>query len=191
MDSNVLFKKKLFSLLKKYTVFIIFILFMANVGILTVIRLRSKAQTCFTQASINSDSRCLYILSGKVYEKGTRASPHHSHPCGQDVTSILPASHLNAMMSYLDPNYKGDVCTVVPTATEAPTQAPSSTFVPTVIPTVTSSVAECSLNALNNINCYLRWASEENGQIQTKASDFTQDNRIDLKDFEMWRRVFY
>lgn len=130
-QESLYLKKQLKEFLKRYSFSLIFILFMANIGLLIIIRLYGKAQECFTPEAISSDSRCLYIYSGKVYEKGTRDTPHNGHPCGQDVTSILPPSHLAAVVTYLDPNYKGDMCTAVsPTATEVPTQPPLPTDTP-------------------------------------------------------------
>lgn len=123
--------KQLREFFRRYTFSLIFILFMANIGLLVIIRLFGRAEGCFTPEAISSDSRCLYILNGKVFEKGTRDLPHNAHPCGEDVTSILPASHLAGIVTYLDPNYKGDICTAAaPTITEIPTQAPQPTDIP-------------------------------------------------------------
>jgi len=60
----------------------------ANLGLAYVIRYFSRAQTCFTKEEVASDSRCLYIWDNKVFEKGTRSSPHQGHPCGMDVSSL-------------------------------------------------------------------------------------------------------
>lgn len=110
------------------------LLFTANIAIYYAIRNRSKAVTCFTlQEVATTDPRCLYILSNKVYFRGaSRSSPHHGHPCGMDVTSIIPSFHLNNMVYYLDPNYLGDICVVQPTAT--PTRTPTPYRSPTPIP---------------------------------------------------------
>lgn len=107
-----------------YGLHIWFLLFLVNVVVIYVTQYHARGQTCFTKAQVATDSRCLYILSNKVYDKGSRKSPHHGHPCGTDVTSVVPSSHRNSAASYLNPNYVGDICVappVVPTATPTPT----------------------------------------------------------------------
>src|SRR3989344_4193260 len=88
-----------------------------------------------------SDSRCLYILNNKVFEEGTKRSPHKGPPCGMDVPSIIPSFHLADVAKYLDPNYKGTICTqLLPTATPRPPTATPTlrpTLTPTRIPTAT------------------------------------------------------
>lgn len=100
----------------------------------------TKAQTCFSTQTVASDSRCLYILNGKVYEKGTKNSPHKATPCGTDVSAIIPSFHTDTPATYLDPNYRGDICAVqqpaatntpVPAATNTPVPAATNTPVPT------------------------------------------------------------
>lgn len=97
-------------------------------------------QACLTQEQINADSRCLYILNGKVYEKGTRSNPHRGHACGTDVSGAIGSvpSHLANVAFYLDPALKGIVCQVqpTPTATQIPTQTPTQnpTSTPTSVP---------------------------------------------------------
>src|SRR3989344_3731012 len=106
----------------------------ANLGLAYVIRYFSRAQTCFTKEEVASDSRCLYIWDNKVFEKGTRSSPHQGHPCGMDVSSLIPSFHMADMAKYLDPNYKGNICS----AKSSPTTTPTVTYTPTPLPTVTS-----------------------------------------------------
>ncbi|OGC99927.1 hypothetical protein A2702_00160 [Candidatus Amesbacteria bacterium RIFCSPHIGHO2_01_FULL_48_75] len=101
----------------------------ANYLVIRAVRYFSAAQTCLTTAQISSDSRCLYILSGKIYESGTREFPHQGHPCGMDVTSIVPATHLGNYIQYLDPNYVANFCTAAPSPTSTPVP-PTSTPIP-------------------------------------------------------------
>lgn len=97
------------------------------------------AQTCFTRQQVSSDGRCLYVMNNKVYEKGSRSEPHQGHPCGTDVTSMIPVTHQMNIPTYLTPNYKGDICvaptpTRVPTPTTRPTATPSPSPLPTITP---------------------------------------------------------
>ena len=136
-NSKILIKKfaKIFAI---YGVQIWLILFVSNVAVITFIRYKAQAQTCMTQAQINADSRCLYILSGNIYNKGSRSNPHHGHPCGMDVTSIIPSFHTNSANRYLLPNFVAPLCTGTnPTPTPAPTATPRPTPTPTVHPTPT------------------------------------------------------
>lgn len=136
-------KKLLISLLKRYWLQIVLIVFISNFGIIYAIRYLSRAQTCYTKEQVSSDSRCLYIWSEKVFEIGSKSKPHHGHPCGMDVTAIIPGFHLADMVKYMDPNYLGNICTASqPTITITPippsvTPVPSNTPYPT--PTVTVS----------------------------------------------------
>ena len=107
------------------------------------------SQTCFTQTSIASDSRCLYVYNNRVYEKGSRSSPHQNHPCGMDVTSIIPATHQADVVFYLDPNYRGNICapatnTPKPTTPPTPTPQPASTSAPTSAPVNSGSTGPTS-----------------------------------------------
>lgn len=110
------------------------------------------AQTCMTQMQMMTDQRCLYSVSGKIYNVSSLNSPHHGHPCGTDVTGALPSSHTQTLAAYLIPNYIADLCpqtmntptpTVTPTDTPTPTGTlpvnPSSspTATPTITPTAT------------------------------------------------------
>ncbi len=97
------------------------------------------AQTCMSREQVSSDNRCLYVASDKVYEKGTRTDPHQDHPCGTDVTSILPVTHTMDIPTRLTPNYVANICanptptTIIIPTTASPTSVQQS--VPTAIPT--------------------------------------------------------
>jgi hypothetical protein len=150
------------------------------------------AATCFTVAEVQADARCLYIFHDQVYEKGTRAAPHHANACGSDVTAIIPSFHYNDMVRYLDPNYQGDICSVVPTI--APTLPVAS---PTIAPTLPPS---CATKAQGDANCDGRisltdfeiWREEYTGTVATHTADFTTNGTTppDLADFEVWRLQF-
>jgi hypothetical protein len=88
------------------------------------------AQTCLTREQVSNDSRCLYIVDDKVYQQGSRDTPHQGHPCGTDVTSIIPGSHRAMMNVYLTPNYVGNVCSIPTPTNKIPT--PAETSSPTV-----------------------------------------------------------
>lgn len=107
-------------------------LFFINVIIVYSIHFKLIASTCMTVAQVQNDSRCLYILSNKVYNKGSKSSPHHSHPCGTDVTAIIPSFHTDGPAMYLTPNYVADICAATPSpqpTSPQPTLPPtSSTF---------------------------------------------------------------
>ncbi len=95
------------------------------VGLYTIFKTNAKAQSsCVASSSIASDSRCLYVMNGNVYQKGSKSSPHQGHPCGMDVSSIIPSFHIADVAKYLDPNLVGSVCAQeqsTPTNTPAPT----------------------------------------------------------------------
>ncbi|KKS46513.1 hypothetical protein A3J20_05130 [Candidatus Gottesmanbacteria bacterium RIFCSPLOWO2_02_FULL_42_29] len=105
---------------KRYILLVILMMVIANAGVAITVRLLTFSQTCFTKAQVAADSRCLYIWDNKVFEKGTRSSPHKGHPCGMDVSSLIPSFHTADMARYLDPNYKGTICPAAPTATVTP-----------------------------------------------------------------------
>lgn len=115
----------------------VFILLFLSGGIYYTIRVFTRGETCFSTAQVASDSRCLYIYNNQVFEKGTKSAPHHDIPCGTDVSSIIPNSHLIDKVGHLDPNYQGNICSNQPVPTAAqPTSAPTNTPVPpTAIPT--------------------------------------------------------
>ena len=121
-------KKRFRKIFFEYGLHLWLMVFTINVAVFYVAHFYSLGKTCFTPTQVQSDNRCLYILGGKVYEKGTRNSPHQGHPCGTDVTSVVPPSHSGNPASYLIPNYLGDICT----APQAPTAAPQPK--PTNIP---------------------------------------------------------
>ncbi|MBP9817823.1 hypothetical protein KBC75_03675 [Candidatus Shapirobacteria bacterium] len=94
-----------------------------------------RQANCMTVVQVASDSRCLYINSGKIYEKGTKSNPHQGKQCGTDVSSSMP--HSNSMIS---PYFLMNVCSnVVPTATRTPTPTVTrtATVTTTRIPTAT------------------------------------------------------
>jgi LPXTG-motif cell wall-anchored protein len=103
---------------------LVFILLFLSGGVYYTIRIFTRAQTCFTTAQVASDSRCLYIYNNQVFEKGTRAAPHHDNPCGTDVTALIPNTHLIDKIGHLDPNYQGNICANNPVPTAQPTSAP-------------------------------------------------------------------
>ena len=128
-------KPSLKKVLFEYGLHLWLLLFIANVVIFYVAQYHVHGQTCFTTAQIQSDTRCLYILNNKVYSKGSRSSPHQGHPCGSDVTSVIPASHTNDAVNHLDPNYVGDICAATtPTPSPSPTPTISPTPQPSTIP---------------------------------------------------------
>jgi hypothetical protein len=112
----------------------------------------TRAQSCYTVDQVKTETtKCLYIYKNGVYEKGTPSAPHHGIPCGTDVSSIIPDSHILDKIGHLDPNYKGDICSATPvnTATPVPsnTPVPSATSAPTSapLPTATSAPAPTSI----------------------------------------------
>jgi hypothetical protein len=139
-------KQTLKILIKKYGFSIILILFISNVGLLYAIRMITLGKTCFTVPQVQSDTRCLYILSGHVYEKGSRSKPHKGHTCGMDVTSIIPSFHTANIVKYLDPHYVGDICTAAPIPTNTPTKLPSNT--PTTTPSYTPTTRPLATGTL-------------------------------------------
>ena len=133
---KVSLKKVLF----EYGIHFWVLLFFINIVIFYVAQYHANGQTCFSTPQVSSDNRCLYILNNKVYEKGTRSSPHNGHPCGSDVTSVVPSSHTSNAATYLDPNYVGDICSATSTNTTTNT---TTSPVPTtpVAPSPVSSVS--------------------------------------------------
>lgn len=143
-------KKKLFRTLFPLGVGLFTIFFISNFALVYyIVKFKILAQSCLTVSQVSSDSRCLYIYANKVYEKGSRSSPHHDNPCGTDVTSIIPSFHFENMAKYLDPNFRADICTSTPspsptpvptataTATPSPSPTPIKTASPTPVPTAT------------------------------------------------------
>lgn len=168
-------------------------------GSYLTMRYFTYSQTCFTTAQVQSDSRCLYILNGKVYNKGSRSKPHHSNPCGTDVTNIILSFHTQSPLKYLDPNYVGNICTNQPVATNTP-QPPSPTPIqnaPTATPVITSSTT-CAKHHLGDANCdgiiditdYEMFRKEFTHTVSTVNADFDNDGVPTISDFETWRRGY-
>lgn len=136
------------------------------------------AATCFSVAEVQTDTRCLYIYNNQVYEKGTRASPHHGNPCGSDVTAIIPSFHYMDMARYLDPTYQGNICEVAPTT------------VPTTCATKAQGDANCD-GAVSLVD-YEIWHEEYTGVLTTHTADFDTagTNPPSIADFEIWRTTF-
>lgn len=139
-------------ILFKKIIFIILGFFLFNIVITYILHFSIMAATCMTVQQVQADARCLYILQNQIYEKASRATPHHGHPCGTDVTSIIPAFHQNDPALYLLPNYVANVCaaptptpTLIPTISAAPiitpipllTNTPVPVFSQTPLPTPT------------------------------------------------------
>lgn len=127
-----------------FGVYVFIFLFAGNLIATYIMHFYVLGVSCMTVAQVSSDNRCLYIASGKVYEKATRAAPHQGHPCGTDVTAVLPADHLDNPASYLLPNYVANICAVAtptptPKPTATPTLKPTNTPTPTVKPSATST----------------------------------------------------
>ncbi|MGH7203035.1 MAG: dockerin type I domain-containing protein [Candidatus Levyibacteriota bacterium] len=128
-------KKKFTKIFFEYGLHLWIVVFIMNVALFYAVNFYSLGKTCLTPQQVQSDNRCLYILNGKVYEKGTRGNPHQGHPCGTDVTSVLPPSHTNNPGMYLLPNYIGDVCSVQPTTPPPPKPTTKPTNTPQPAPT--------------------------------------------------------
>src|SRR5690242_1600906 len=97
--------KKLVKILLEYGIHVWIIVVVSNFVLLYAIHYFLMASTCMTPQQVAADNRCLYIWGRQVFEKGTRANPHQGHPCGTDVTSVIPASHIGNQASYMLPNY--------------------------------------------------------------------------------------
>lgn len=124
------------------------LLLVVNGVVFYTVNLFVRGQTaCMTQQQIDADSRCLYIISGKIYSKGSRTSPHNGHQCGTDVTSVVPASHTGNSATYLVPNYIADVCIAVPTSEPSPTTQPSATSVPSATSAPSATTAPSATSA--------------------------------------------
>ncbi len=137
MSKNNLYKSLLMKAFTRFGFQIVFVLMAANIGMVVIIRLFILAQLpCFTIEQLQSDSRCLYILNDKVYEKGTRDAPHYYHPCGSDVTAAIAAVpfHLADAPIYLDSNLRGQICAVNPLPTPDPIPDPTLSSNPTPNP---------------------------------------------------------
>src|SRR5713226_1855725 len=115
------------SFFTQYGLHLIFLFFFINLTGAYVLHYSVIATGCMTITQVQTDNRCLYIWNNQVYQPlgATRALPHNSHPCGTDVTSIVPATHLGAagMAAHLLPSYIANVC-VVTSVPPKPTQSP-------------------------------------------------------------------
>ena len=150
-----------------------FLLFIVNVVIFYAAEYRARGQTCFTTAQVSSDSRCLYILNNKVYEKGTRSAPHQGHPCGTNVTSVIPSFHTDSPATYLDPTYVGDIC-VAPSVAPSTPPIQTPTNDPTTQPTISSVVP--SPNCLGASCVSVSPSSEVSPYPSTTISGFPNGN---------------
>ena len=152
------------------------IVFAMNVALFYAAHFYSIGKTCFTTAQVASDNRCLYIWSGKVYEKGSRSSPHQGHPCGTDVTSIIPPSHIASQAKYLLPNYVGDICTATVQPTSTPTPKPTNTPVPTAKPTDTPVPTQPKAPTATPVPTTAAVVAPTNTPIPTPTTKQTQTN---------------
>jgi hypothetical protein len=136
-------RKKLLKVFVEYGIHLWVILITVNLAVLYAVHFFIMGATCMTAQQVSSDSRCLYIWGQQIYQIGSRPSGHHGHPCGTDVTTVMPSSHTSNQASYLLPNYVANVCTAVaptPTATPkpaSPTAKPTNTPIPNKAPTAT------------------------------------------------------
>ncbi len=142
---------------KRKLLLLLLVLIIASAGgfiFLYLIRTYTLSQICMTVQNIQNDGRCLYILDNKVFEKGDRVRPHkctpgqdpnadpndNCHPCGSDVSNVIPESHRNNPLAYLDPNFRASVCPPPsPTPTMTPTLTPTMTPTLTLTPTPTAT----------------------------------------------------
>lgn len=136
--SHQLTKKQLTKIFFSYGLHLWIMVFVINIAVFYVARYYSFGKTCLTPTQVQTDNRCLYIMSGKVYEKGTRNSPHQGHPCGTDVTSVIPPSHVGNPSMYLLPNNVGDICAAPQPPTPTPQPKPTNTPIPTPLPQPTA-----------------------------------------------------
>lgn len=121
--------------LTKYSLRIVPLLLFVNIIIAFSLHFRIIASSCLTKQQVQSDNRCLYIWGNQIYEKADRSNPHYGHPCGSDITSIIPASHVGNQARYLLPNYIANICAAAtPTPTSTPTPQPTATPTPTITP---------------------------------------------------------
>ncbi|OGC96107.1 hypothetical protein A3H89_01905 [Candidatus Amesbacteria bacterium RIFCSPLOWO2_02_FULL_48_11] len=150
-------------------------------------RYRIAAQTCMTIAQVNADPRCLYILNSKVYQKGSRTNLHRNHPCGMDVSSIIPGNHLTNFIKYLDPNYVANICSVSPSPTATPTRTPTPIRTPT--PTSPSVIPGDANNdgRVNGVD-YVIWNTHygQTGSVGPAMGDFNTSGAVDGVDYVIW-----
>lgn len=146
----------------RYGFHIVLLFFLVNLVTSYVIHFYILATGCMTRTQVASDSRCLYIVGTQIYQKDSRSSPHHGHPCGTDVTSIIPGSHLGNAGFYLVPNYIANVCPAV-TSTPTPTRPPGATATPTPTPLPGSQI----------VTSFTLWNAQTNKAVQTIANGAT------------------
>ena len=166
--------------LSKIGILVLLTLIIANFGLVWVIRLESLSQVCFTREQVATlDSRCLYILNNKIFQRASsRNNPHQGHPCGMDVTSIIPSFHMGDAAKYLDPNYLGIIC-IQPTS------------LPTIIPISSVTPTSKSGDANNDLKVdgldYIVWLGNYNKQIQGIVNgDFNNNGIVDGLDYIIW-----
>lgn len=133
-----MYLKPIKKLVKKYTVHLIIIFFLANTSIALLIFSMAQSEPCMNQSQIDTDARCLYVYQNEVYEMGTRLKPHKGHQCGINVDSIMPNLHFAGKILTKFNNTKvAPFCNSQPNPTNTPTQAPTQE--PTNTPTATST----------------------------------------------------
>ncbi len=150
----------------------------------------SYAQSCLTRDEVAANANCLYILSNRVYKKGSRSSPHKGHPCGMDITSIIPSFHTNDIPRYLTPNFFADICTQTPTNTPTPyptnTPAPTSTQIPTATSAPAATATPTPIPPTPT-NTPIPTIPITPGTCALKIQgDATCDDKIDLLDYICW-----
>jgi hypothetical protein len=136
--------------LLKYWLHLALVIIAANFAAVAVFRYFTAAQTCYTRDQVLAGGgECLVIYKDKVYSPPLVDGFHHGNTiCSQDVTSGVPATHVDNYSDYIkNIFYKGDICAAIPTPTQTPipptptdipqptpTQIPQPT--PTTIPTI-------------------------------------------------------
>jgi Dockerin type I domain len=154
MTKKKSFHKNLSSVRSFVILFICFFLF--TFAITEILHLSISAATCMTLPQVQADNRCLYIANNQIYEMGSRSNPHHGHPCGTDVTAVLPASHVQTQSQYLLPNFITTICAVTPNPTPPlptaiptiPTPTLAPTFIPTILPSQSAGSVTFALTLL-------------------------------------------
>jgi hypothetical protein len=88
---------------KKIILFSLFILFLTLNSVVV--------EACMAIADVQAErSRCLYIYMTNVYTYGSYPNKHSEHPCGADVTIVMPPSHKNNANTYLLPYIVDSLC---------------------------------------------------------------------------------
>ena len=183
---------------KLRAVFIVLVSVVGLAAFLYMGRAVLRAQTCLTRQQVAADSRCLYILSNKVYQKGSRSNPHHGHACGSDITSAIASVpfHTNNPAMYLDPNFIASVCPAVtntPTPTRTPTPlppTPTPTNIPTGTPTPTPTPKIGDLNNdgfVDGLDMMILLSSYKTSDMK---SDLNLDFIVNIIDFNILIRNY-